>query len=123
MLDNIASDGANLAKAGAGLLIGLGGVGAGIALASTDISLGIADDILGAIGIDNVYLNLGVQIIGAVALFAVSMWAKGLVSNAILKAVFTFLGIMIASYLVIKIVRIVVNLVSTGSPGVEEGGA
>jgi hypothetical protein len=114
LLDNIASDGMNLAKAGAGLLVGLGGVVAGIALASTDISFGLVDEILGSLGVNNTYLAMAIQIIGVVGLFAVSMWARGLVSNVILKAVFAFLGVMLGTYLVVKVVRMVVGLIQTG---------
>jgi hypothetical protein len=123
MLDNIASDGISLAKAGAGLLVGLGGVAAGIALASTDVSFGLIDEVLNSLGISNTYLSMAVQIIGVVGLFALAMWAKGLVSNPILKMAFVFLGVMLATYLVVKIVRIIVNLIQTGQVATSTAGA
>lgn len=121
MMDDVAKDGVTLASAGAQVLVGLGGVAAGIALAASDISFGLADQLLGSLGIENPLLTTGIMILSVAAMFALALWVKGMVSSFILKGVFTFLAIMLGVYLVIKVVKIFITLIKTGE--VPEGGA
>lgn len=114
MLDNVASDGVKLASTGAQFLIGLGGVAAGIALAASDISFGLVDSLVAALGIENDLLASGIALLGTAALFAVTIMLKGMVSSAILKGLFTFLAIMLGTYLVIKVVKMFIGFVKTG---------
>jgi hypothetical protein len=93
----------------------MGGVVAGIALATSDISFGLFDSLLGAIGIDNPFIQSAVTILGVAVMFALAMWVKGMVSSAVLKAVFGFLGLMIGTYLVIKVIKMFISLITTGT--------
>lgn len=114
-LDNVAQDGVALASTGVKLLVGIGGIGAGIALAASDMSFGLLDNLIAQFGIENAFFQKAISLLGVGALFALGLMLRNVVSSNILKALFGFVVIMLGTYLLVKMVGMFITLLTTGN--------
>lgn len=119
IVGDVAGDGKSLGKKAGGLLVGLGGIAAGIALGFQDLSFGMFDDISDQFGLDSAYLDMGIEILGAIMILIIAFSFKASVSGPILNMLFGFICIMLGTYLIIKAIRLLISFIKTGRP---EGG-
>ena len=107
--DSVVDDSKKVAHKGIGVLVGLGGIVAGIGLAMSDIGLGLVDQLMDLVKIESdLIANALVLLIGIIILVVV-LSLKAMVSSAILNYLFTFLAVMVATYLIVKVITLVMD--------------
>ena len=120
--DAVVDDGKAVANKGVQVLVGLGGIVAGIGLAMTDIGADLADKLMELVDIkSDLVANAIILLIGIIILVTI-VSIKGMVSSAMLKQLFTFFAIMMATYLIVKVISIVVGFFK-GDLKITEDGA
>ncbi|OGL47428.1 MAG: hypothetical protein A2161_09150 [Candidatus Schekmanbacteria bacterium RBG_13_48_7] len=109
-IDNLVKDGKTVASKGATLLVTVGGISAGLGLVTADIKMGLLDDLLASIGIDNNNVKQAVAIVGGLLLMGLVLSLRTMVSNIVLKMIFLFILVLLGTYLLVKVIRIVLKL-------------
>jgi len=106
--DTVIDDGKAVANKGVQVLVGLGGIVAGIGLAMTDIGADLAQKLMDLVDIKSqLIVNALILLIGIILLVVV-LSLRSMVSSMILKQLFMFFAIMMATYLIVKTVSIVI---------------
>jgi hypothetical protein len=107
--DTVIDDSKKVAHKGITVLVGLGGVVAGIGLAMSDIGLDLVDKLMELVSIESdLIANALILLIGIIVLVVV-LSLRTMVSSTILVQLFTFLAVMCATYLVIKVIALVIG--------------
>lgn len=111
-IDGLAKDGKKIGHKAIGALTGLGAIVAGVGLAASDIGLNLGSKITAAIGIKSKLLGEAITIGIVVLAIVVVLSLRGLVHIELLKMIFAFLGLMLATYLVIKVIRLIIQFIT-----------
>jgi len=114
--DTIVDDGKKVAHKGITVLVGLGGVIAGIGLAMSDIGMGLVDKLMGLVAIKSELIANALILLIGIIILVVVLSLKSMVSSTILTQLFTFFAVMIATYLIIKVISLAVKFFKGGVP-------
>lgn len=112
-IDDIADDGKNLAKRLAGGLVGLAGVGSGIALAMTNVGSSLAKKLLSKVGLDSPLMAEGIALMIVVVSLMGIISMRGIVKNDFIKMGFNFVSVTLGTYLIVRVL-VTVYGIATG---------
>ena len=107
--DTVVDDGKAVANKGVSVLVGVGGVAAGIGLAMTDIGADLADKLMDLIDIDSDLIANAIILLLGIMVLVLVVSLKGIVSSMLLKQLFMFFAVMMATYLIVKVIAIVIG--------------
>lgn len=108
-IDNVASDGASLARVAVGALGSLGAISAGIALGATNFSIQPIEDLMGEFGFDNPLITKAVELISALVILALFMTFRGAVGPGIVKFGLTLVALTLGAFLITKVIRLLMS--------------
>lgn len=107
--DGVIDDSKKVARKGITVLVGLAGVVAGIGLAMSDIGVDLAQKLMDLVEIKSDLIANAIILLIGIILLVIVLSLRSMVSTTVLVQLFTFFCVMLATYLVIKVIAITVG--------------
>lgn len=111
-IDAIAKDGQRAGSKAVGVLVALGGAAAGAALGFSDVGQEVLGNFFEKLGLPaSEIISVAAMLLGAGILLGIVLSFRGAIKSKIGKFVLTFLSIMMGVFILVRVLRLIVDIV------------